>query len=291
MRVDMKRRIDTTLRDAVTALAEAATEHDGIAHLSEQTLLNLDRTDPEIAHFVVTGEEGQLLGYAQLDERPGGDPAAELLVSPAARRRGIGRNLLTALTTGRPDLRLWSHGELPAATALAAAYRMEPVRILLKMGRPLHPEDTFPVVLPAGYSLSTYRPEDAQDWVELNAAAFADHAEQGRMTVQDVQERERTAWFDPAGFFLVRGRDGRLDAFHWTKVENGTGEVYVVAVAPDRQGLGLGSAVTAIGLEHLRRIGCPLVELYVDGHNQAAIRTYQKLGFEVTARHVQYASR
>ena len=97
-------------------------------------------------------------------------------------------------------------------------------------------------------------------------------------------------WFDPAGFFLVRDPDGALAAFHWTKVEHGSGEVYVVGVNPDRQGLGLGAAATAHGLRHLRDLGLSRVSLYVDGDNEAAIATYRRLGFERVGLDVQLAA-
>ena len=39
---------------------------------------------------------------------------------------------------------------------------------------------------------------------------------------------------------------GRLLGFHWTKVEDGVGEVYVVGVDPSAHGAGLGTALTAL---------------------------------------------
>ena len=97
-------------------------------------------------------------------------------------------------------------------------------------------------------------------------------------------------------------------AFHWTKTEpgsetgrahgsgpnavrSGTGEVYVVGVDPAHQGRGLGGPLTALGLAHLARRGLAEVELYVDGDNTAARRTYQRLGFTDAAVDGQYTLR
>jgi mycothiol synthase len=71
-----------------------------------------------------------------------------------------------------------------------------------------------------------------------------------------------------------------LLGFHWTKVHpGGLGEVYVLAVDPQAQGAGLGSALTVAGLGYLRERGVGEAMLYVESDNAAALRTYQKLGF------------
>ena len=53
----------------------------------------------------------------------------------------------------------------------------------------------------------------------------------------------------------------------------------MVGVDPAHQGRGLGGPVTRLGLAHLARAGLREVELYVDGDNTAARRTYERLGF------------
>ncbi len=84
------------------------------------------------------------------------------------------------------------------------------------MRRPLRPLD--PPVLPPGSTLRTFRPgQDEDEWLSLNARAFAKHPEQGAWTRHDLELREREPWFDPAGFFIA-DRDGAMTGFHWTKV-------------------------------------------------------------------------
>ena len=51
----------------------------------------------------------------------------------------------------------------------------------------------------------------------------------------------------------------------------------------------VGDIVTALGLAHLASLGLPEVELYVDGDNQAAIRTYTGLGFASIMVDVMYS--
>lgn len=297
MRVNVWHEVDDTARAQVERLIKAAEGHDGRSPISEQGLLHLlHGASTGVDHVVAVAEvaevaerPGEVVGYAQVDSRAGGEPAAELVVLPAARERGVGGSLLDAVLARRPDVHVWSHGLLPGARELARSRGLSPARELLLMERPLGPDDDFPAAWPPGYTVAMYRPGDAPEWVRVNAAAFTAHAEQGRMTLADLRDRTRQNWFDPAGFFLVRDPRGALAAFHWTKVEAGVGEVYVVGVAPSQQRLGLGKAVTAIGLRHLRDLGLPLVRLYVDGDNVAAIATYLKSGFTEVSRDVQFA--
>ncbi len=239
----------------------------------------------------------RLVGYGQVEGTDSGDPSAELVVDPVSRRAGHGRALLdAALAAGAASV--WAHGDLPAARALAAAAGLAAARSLHLMGRGLSAADARDPDLPEEYTVRAFEPgRDDEEWVRLNAAAFVDHPEQGRVTVADLRERMEQPWFDPAGLLLVE-RDGRLVAFHWTKVEPGpaddaptSGEVYVVGVDPAEQGRGLGRPLTALGLAHLARRGLAEVHLYVDGDNTAARRTYERLGFRDLAVDVQYRPR
>jgi mycothiol synthase len=288
--------------DEVLFLQSRAAESDGVAPLSEQTLLSLASPGGRIAH-VVAYAAGRLVGYAQLAgaaEEGGG--SAELVVDPVSRRRGTGRGLLDAVLGLDPKVRVWAHGNLEAAQALAHAGGLSAVRELHKMSRPLNADDARDVVLPEGFHARPFEPgRDEQAWLDTNAAAFAHHAEQGRMTLADLQDRMRQPWFDPAGFILVEADDapGRVAAFHWTKVDpdqrsavdptQAAGEVYVVGVHPAYQGRGLGRPVTALGLAHLAGLGLPEVVLYVDGDNAAALRTYTGLGFGSIMVDVMYS--
>ena len=289
----------TRVRD----LQAAATAADGVSPLSEQTVLSLGAPSGRVRHLLGYAAE-QLTGYAQLDGPTAPDASGELVVDPDARRQGTGRALVDAALRAAPQARLWAHGRLPAAEALAASAGLEAVRELHKMARPLGESDLDPAAsaLPAGFTARAFVPgRDEQAWLSTNAAAFAHHPEQGRLAVADLEERMAQPWFDAAGFILVEadGSPGEVAAFHWTKVDpdqrsaldptQTAGEVYVVGVHPAYQGRGLGRPVTALGLAHLAGLGLPEVVLYVDGDNQAAIRTYTGLGVRSIMVDVMYA--
>lgn len=289
-------------------LQRRAAAVDGVAPVSEQSLLSLATPSGRVRHLL--GYAGrQLAGYAQLDSAAGDDGSGELVVDPDFRGQGIGRALVDAVLETAPGARLWAHGQLPAARALAASAQLTAVRELHKMARPLTEADREPAAsaLPPGFTARSFEAgRDEEDWLATNAAAFAHHPEQGRLTLADLRERMALPWFDAAGFILVEAdaatRDrsaGAVAAFHWTKVDpderssvdpaRPAGEVYVVGVHPAYQGRGLGRPVTALGLAHLAGLGLPEVVLYVDGDNQAAIRTYTGLGFRSIMVDVMYS--
>ncbi|WP_286167995.1 mycothiol synthase [Phycicoccus sp. SLBN-51] len=296
--------------EEVRALGRRAADADGVAALSEQTLLSLAAPEGTVEH-VLAYAAGRLGAYAQCQPTDGGDgegPSVELVVDPPVRRQGLGSAVWAAVEARDPRARVWAHGALPSARGFAAARRLEPVRELHKMARPLTGADATgeaagaATALPAGFSARTFVPgKDEAAWLETNAAAFAHHPEQGRLTLADLRERMDQPWFDPAGFIVVEADEapGRVAAFHWTKVDPEqrattdpaatAGEVYVVGVHPAYQGRGLARPLTALGLAHLAGLGLPEVVLYVDGDNTGALRTYSSLGFRDIMVDVMYS--
>ncbi|MGW2253737.1 mycothiol synthase [Kitasatospora sp. NPDC001660] len=295
-------------RDGALRVLADAQDVDGRAAVSEQGRLRLRSSDvprPGVTHFIEVDDEA-VVAYGQLEvpqlEAPQdaapeahANPAAELVIAPTVRSRGLARPLVEAVLAeahraGRDAVDFWVHGGHPAARHLADRYGAELVRELRQMRRTGPQTDTVP--LPEGVELRTFRPgEDDAEWLRLNALAFAHHPEQGAWTQRDLADRLAEPWFDPAGFFLAT-RDGKVVGFHWTKVHEATasepalGEVYVVGVDPAEQGSGLGRALTAAGLRHLTgsgpgERGLETVLLYVDADNPAAVRVYERLGFTV----------
>ncbi|NAS25383.1 mycothiol synthase [Herbidospora sp. NEAU-GS84] len=295
--VEIRERLDDDTVAEVRRLVQAATDADGVRPLNEHVMLHLRYGGDPGAKTALLYESGVLSGFAHVDPTDTVEgPSGELVIDPAARRRGYGRMLLDAIlmeTGGR--LRLWAHGDHPGAGRLAASSGFQRVRSLWQMRRSLFAP--FPAArVPEGVRITTFETgRDEKEWVALNARAFAHHPEQGAWTVEDVRRREQEPWFDPAGFFLAF-RDGTMTGYHWTKVHGDgghghepIGEVYVVGVDPAEQGSGLGKALTLTGLAHLRSLGLSQVMLYVDEDNRAAIGLYEGLGFSRWDVDVMYA--
>lgn len=285
---------------SVLALVSAAADTDGVGPLSEHVMLHLRYGGEGPARNLLLWDDTMLAGYAHLDPTdPVAGPSGEMVVHPARRRRGFGLALVEALSAeaGERGLRLWAHGDLPAASRLADRAGFHRARALWQMRRSLQTRLDSPR-LAHGLTIRTFTiGEDEDAWVALNRRAFARHPEQGAWTRADLDMREREPWFDPQGFFLAE-RDGRLVGFHWTKVHGSgphahdpIGEVYVVGVDPDERGGGLGRALTLVGLRYLRARGLFQIMLYVDEANMPAIRLYESLGFTHWDTDVMFARR
>ena len=319
----VERAVDTVTADRIDELVAAVESVDGVAPLGEQPLRALRVTaEPGVRHLVVeesdraAGPGGaanttRVVGYAQVSGT-GKSATAELAVHPDHRRRGIGSDLVRAIFDRAPDAAVWAHGDLPAAEALAEKLSLARTRELLKMRRRTADAPRLPQADPAPGietgTLADATSEGGSRWPSLDAraeflrvnnAAFHWHPEQGGWTRAQLDERLAVDWVDTRAIFLAvdtTGAESRLAGFHWTKTvsEPGQpveGEVYVVAVDPADQGRGLGGLLTAMGVAHLEGpVGAGSVVLYVEGDNHPAVRTYEKLGFEVEHRDVTYAA-
>jgi len=254
---------------AIEDVSRASTEADGSDPLDEGAWRRLRHHADELE---VTLEAGA--GFAVVD----GD-LLHLVVAPDRRRHGVGTRLLAqALDERAGPWQAWSHGDHPAAAALARRTGFDRVRDLWVMRRSLADLTETPSGV-GGVTLRSFLPGDEAEVLRVNAAAFAHHPEQGSMDAGELAERMAEPWFDPAGLLVAADGD-RLLGFHWTKRHSATlGEVYVVGIDSSSQGLGLGKVLVDAGLRHLRDGGADDVLLYVESENVPAVRLYEGLGF------------
>jgi mycothiol synthase len=265
---------------------------DGQPRLSEHKWIDLTH-GPQGDTVGFRAHDRELVGYAHASAH-GPVWGVELATAPRY-EEALLRGVLGELSgTGRA-VHWWVHGAEPRHDELAARLGLRLDRELLQMHVAL---PVAPPAWPAGIRVADFRPGvDDAAWLAVNAASFADHAEQGRVDQAQLDARKAEPWFDPAGFLLAWDSRG-LAGSCWTKI-HGTGdptdagregEIYAIGVAPDRQGTGLGRALTLGGLERIHARGITTGMLYVDGANTGAVRLYESIGFRVTARHRTYVT-
>src|SRR4051812_13018781 len=122
--------------EALRAVVDAATDADGAAPLDEAASLAL-RHGSAGTSLWVTPCLADVQGFAWLH-----DDALDVVVRPDARRAGLGRELASVAVASTSDtLTAWSHGNHPAAAALAPRLGFARGRDLLRMRRcpPGHP--------------------------------------------------------------------------------------------------------------------------------------------------------
>lgn len=316
------------LLDRFDAFAREVASYDGVSAFSEQTRIELTKALRERTltppHLFLAEDDGTVVAafvaLTPASDEDGG--IIEAAVAPTYRGRGAGSAFfeyaVRQLGEEAVRYRLWVHGsandtgiETPAH-AFATLHGFSPVRVLYKMVLPLDEATRKDLVarsdaraLPENLRMRTYTNADEFPWLRVNAAAFAHHPEQGKLTLADLRERTGSDWFRPEGFFIAseKGDDASIAAFTWTKIPTGqvsgelspAGEIYVVGVNPGSQGGGLGSTLTQRALAYLASAadesGEPLhaIELYVDADNTAAYSLYTSLGFSVATVDRMYA--
>jgi mycothiol synthase len=196
--------------------------------------------------------------------------------------------------------RIWSHGDLPAAKAIAASLKLERLWSNLLMSRSLG--EIQPVT--SKYSIRTFIPSlDNQAFLALNNKVFTDYPDQGGWSEDDLKVRLNEDWFQKEGFFVAEDM-GELIGFCWTKIHGAQthshsggdddhghealGEIYVLAVNPDYKGKGVGRDLTITGLNYLKYQGLNNVMLYVGVENKPAFNLYKSLGFNEFGSDVMY---
>lgn len=293
---------------AVQKFTREVAAADGVYPFDEQTLLDIENPDAAAKYALIfrtladAGEQfPALLGVAAANLR---NNSMELAVHPSARRQGHGTALL-ALSKSIPDGTIWAHGNLPSALAFVQANELEPARQLLVMGRkitaPLSQisdvSQTNELPPSAGWRLDTFQPADLTELVALNARAFAEHPEQGQLTVADFEQRFRQKWFDPRLLFLLRSMKSaaaeraKLGGFVWLKPSPSSIELYVLGIDPAEQGQGLGGYLIQVALQAAQENGYQEIVLYVDAGNYPAVHSYEKAGFAVQERHTAFQIR
>jgi mycothiol synthase len=265
------------------ALGAACAAADGAPPFNDQALVELRRGE---RRAVGDGTALAVIGEAD------GRPEVELAVHPEHRGRGLGGELAARLADELGALDGWAHGDHPGSRAIAARLGMVRVRTLLQLRAPV-PQASEGDASDADRLPDGVRPferADASALLALNAAAFADHPEQGRMSADDLAARRGEPWHDDANLVVLPGERG-LDGFAWVKADAAqpdVAELYVLGVSPERQGAGIGRRMLEAAFARMRALGATTAHLYVEGDNEPALALYRRAGFAQWAIDVRW---
>jgi ribosomal protein S18 acetylase RimI-like enzyme len=128
---------------------------------------------------------------------------------------------------------------------------------------------------------------DAGELLTLQRAAYVPEARAHNTldlpALLETFDQVHAALRDPACLAWGFRDGGRLVATVRIKVVGAIGEVGRLAVAPDRQGQGLGSALLLAAEERLPR-GVNLLRLFTGEHSTGPLRLYARLGYHETHR-------
>ncbi len=291
--VQVRRPVAPADAAVVRELAAAATVAAGHPAVGDSVWRDLGHPGPDTTIVLaLDGDEPVGAVHAAATDAAG-TVIAGIVLDPTRGTVDVGTALADALVADARDrsvhhLELWAFGADAKSDRIAVAGGLAVERELWQMRVTLPLDEA--VRWPEGIEVRTFeagRDEDA--WVAVNNRSFVDDPDQGGWTRATLAAREAEPWFDPEGFLLAHDAGG-LAGFCWTKVHPAVppsepaavGEIYVIGVDPDRQGLGLGRALTVGGLASLHARGISLGMLFVDSVNRAAVGLYRSLGFEVT---------
>ena len=263
---------------AVSAFLESLTAEDGVPGLSEAKVHRLDGEAAETV-AIVEGDEVVAVGVAAPH---GADEATvhwsvETAVAPGLRFADFEGSVVDAVLANLPDgatgVSVWS----ARATLDAALDRrgFRPTRRLLHM--------VVDLPIPSGGEpaarVRPIEPDEVDTLLRINRRAFADHREAASLDRSEFEELAGKPWFDPGGILVSADASG-VTGFCWTKVHpNGDGEIYRIAVDPDRHGRGLGRTLVVAGFGHLAERGdVTRGTLWVDADNASAVGLYESIG-------------
>jgi mycothiol synthase len=289
-------------QESVLSLIKAAHNFDGTPAIAEHVLLHLRHGGDKSDSHLVIEENKEVIAYAHLDTTDlVAGPSVEAVVHPQHRGKGLGSLILNeAIKICGDRTRIWSHGDLPAAKAIASSLNLERLWSNLLMSKSLG--EIQPVT--PKYSIRTFIPGlDNQAFISLNNKVFADYPDQGGWSEDDLKVRLNEDWFEKKGFFVAEDK-GELIGFCWTKIHGAhthshtggdddhgheaLGEIYVLAVNPDYKGQGIGRDLTITGLNYLKYQGLNNVMLYVGVENKPALKLYKSLSFKEFGSDVMY---
>lgn len=249
----------------------------------------MQRVDEEITDAIVaTTQDGALIGLCTLD----GASEVEIcgMVHPAHRRHGIGRALLAAALAAcreRPARRvlvICEDASVSGRALLAAA--VPTARLDFKEHRLELPTPGFAARASAapvpGLVVRQTDESDLDALALTQAAAFGERK-------QGIQLGIAADMRDPSYRYYLATRDGEPVSSLKVIFVAPRAYIYAFGVVPEQRRRGVGRAVLAEVIAHLRDEGWRSVALEVESENGPALALYRALGFAPVTTYGYYA--
>ncbi|HIF12300.1 MAG TPA: GNAT family N-acetyltransferase [Dehalococcoidia bacterium] len=278
-------------RAAVTGIADADAEEERSHFRARLELPGADALD----NVFIAEQSGEFVGSAIAAVEPAIDRAVgEFGVIQSALGQGIGRLLLARLERRAHEAGVAvhqvnvHHTNTRLRSFMDAAGYMQ-IRIFNELKyrpAPAYLEGDYRP-LPEGISLRPFvSGADEAALANMQNAAF-----EGSFGFAPNTPEQIAGYVEmrgaPGDILIAEDSSGDVIGYVWTSVtENNddsgemTGMIEMTGVLPSQRGRGVGSAVIAAGLRHLRERGAGVIDLEVDGENLSARRIYKDLGFK-----------
>ena len=216
------------------------------------------------------------------------------IVAQGAKGRGLGARIVDtskvrARERGAARLQTFGLEQDTAAADLFEGRGFALVRRFYEMAIELEAEPVVPA-LPDGFTLETFRMDDARPYYEALDAAFQDHWEHHTVGFDRWwEEKQRAHDFDPTLWFLIRHGDEVAAVIRNDPERNGGGYVGAIGVQRAWRGKGLGRALLLRTFAEFYARGVSRVTLGVDAQSPTgATKLYEGVGMTTENAAVVY---
>ena len=266
-------------QDAIEAIIRTAFANREISGWESYEIDNMVRgvgSTPETTYVALAAD--RIVGFLASDY-------SILVVSPEARRQGIGRKLVAMGLSQRPELELAPPVGSEVAESFLRAVGFAPHHLLWQLTRQNGARLEEPG-MPPGFVLRTYREDDFATYLALLNRTFSDHPTPMHVSMERMQSVHERPDFDPTLIVLLAPEDRPDDpvAFSFVRLrpnDEGTikGGIGMLGVDREYRNRGFGRLLLRWGVWRLQTAGCATIELEVVDSNNRALPLYESEGF------------
>jgi len=244
--------------------------------------------------------DGDIIGYMDIKpELAIGRVVLGCWVHPEHRRRGLASKLSSCAMRRARELgvrvvhvNIMSDNAVAKSVLSRLGFSLARRFLELKLDMPnVH----WPDINQATLECRHLQADEEVKLTQIQNLTFAGHWGYNPNTVEEITYKTKLSDFSPEDVILACDGD-KIGGFCWTRVvfERGSdsgereGQIYMIGVAPDYRGKGVGKKLLLAGLNYLKSKGLKIAVLFADSENEAACALYKSIGFRVRASSLWY---